>query len=143
MLKLIKCGKLSRLERENIGRRVRRQDLSRQAIDEAEEGSGEDKEYEEEGILDSGEDCVIVIYEEDNHNDENIFEDTVDLGDHNSVLASDGSPSEDDDEIAFEVNRDCGLHEQIIVQRIDVICEGDETRPIDDVGKTVKYTHPK
>ena len=107
-LKLIKCGKLSRLERENIGRRVRRQDLSRQAIDEAEEGSGEDREYEEEGILDSGEDCAIVIYEEDTHNAENLVEDNVEQGDHNSVLGSDGSPSEDDDEIAFEVNRDCG-----------------------------------
>ena len=77
-----------------------------------------------------------IIYEEDTHNDENL-EDNVEQGHHNSVLESDDSPSEDHDGLTFEANMDCGLREHTVVQRIDVIRDGNEVRPIDDIGKAV------
>ena len=55
-LRLIKCGKLTRLERENIGRRVRRQYICQDAIMGADEDLnkeiGELEELEEREILD-------------------------------------------------------------------------------------------
>ena len=83
---------------------------------------------------DIDEDGSIVTYEE--YYDENL-EDNVEQGHHNSVLECDELLSEDHDGLTFEVNMDCGLREHTVVQRIDVIRDGNEVRPIDDIGKAV------